>query len=80
VQRENALDALAERHLADRKRRAAAAAMQGDDQTLEDLDALLVAFAHLHVHAYGVARPHGRPLHHVRLFDNLNRLHRPLLT
>src|SRR5438876_1871034 len=54
VERENALDTLAERHLAHRKGPARPAAMHPDDHALEDLDALLVAFAHFHVHADGV--------------------------
>src|SRR4051794_36242625 len=44
VQREDALDALAERHLAHGERGARAAAVDADDHALEDLDALLVAF------------------------------------
>ena len=44
MQREDALDALAERHLAHRERGAHAAAVQADDHALEDLDAFLVAF------------------------------------
>ena len=75
VQREDALDALAERHLADGERRARAAAVQADDDAFEDLDALLVALAHLHVHADGVARLHRRPLGQLRLLDQLNRAH-----
>src|SRR5437762_9862896 len=39
------------RSLAHGERRAGAAAMQANHDTLEDLDALLVALAHLHVHA-----------------------------
>src|SRR5688572_12192404 len=69
VQREDALDTLAERHLADRKRRAHAAAMQSDDDALEDLDAFLVALAHLDVHPDGVARLHVGPFGHLRLFE-----------
>src|SRR5262245_36559920 len=67
VQRKNALDPLAERHLAHRERRAGAAAMNADDDALEDLDALLVAFAHFHVHLHRIARPHLRPLGQLRL-------------
>src|SRR5690349_5099933 len=51
MEREDALDALAERHLADREARPDAAAVHADHHALEHLDALLVAFAHLHVHA-----------------------------
>src|SRR5258705_6522627 len=69
VQREDALDALAEGHLADRERGARAAAVQADDDSLENLDAFLVALAHLHVHAHGVARLHPRPIRQLRLLD-----------
>ena len=62
VQREDALDALAERHLADREGRAGAAAVHADHHALEHLDALLVAFAHLDVDAHGVARLDRRAL------------------
>src|SRR5687767_6557480 len=67
MKREDALDALAERHLAHRERGAGAAAMQPDHDPLEDLDALLVALAHLYVHADGVARLHvGALRRHLR--------------
>src|SRR6267142_1791513 len=69
VQREDALDALSEGHLADRERGACAAAVQTDDDPLENLDAFLVALAHLHVHAHGVARLHPRPIRQLRLLD-----------
>src|SRR5438132_456122 len=69
VQREDALDALPEGDLADRERRARAAAMQPDDDPLEDLNAFLVALAHLHVHAHGVARLHAGPIRQLRLLD-----------
>src|SRR5713226_3836871 len=62
VQREDALDALPERHLADREGRARATSMQADDDTLEDLDALLVTFPHLDRHLDGVARLHRRTI------------------
>ena len=55
MQREDALDALPERHLAHRERRPRAAAAEADDDALEHLHAFLVAFAHPHVHADGVA-------------------------
>src|SRR5687768_15699339 len=58
VQREDALDALTERDLADGEGRAHAAAVEADDDALEDLDALLVALAHLDVHTDGVPRSH----------------------
>ena len=75
VQREDALDALAERHLAHRERRARAAAVQADHDALEDLDAFLVALAHPHVHADRVARLHRRPLGQLRLLDDFNGTH-----
>src|ERR1700682_1818118 len=62
VQREDPLDALAERHLAHGERRARAAAMLPDDEPFKDLNPLLVTLAHLHVHTNGVARPHRRPI------------------
>src|SRR5262249_30394128 len=71
VERKNALDPLPERHFAHCERRARAAAMQADHDAFEDLDALLVAFAHFHVHADRVARPHVRPLGQLRLFHQL---------
>src|SRR5439155_6338206 len=72
VERENPLDALAERHFAHRKGPARPAAMHPDDDALEDLDALLVAFAHFHVHADGVARLHRRPVGQLRLLDHVD--------
>jgi hypothetical protein len=60
VQREDALDALAERHLAHREGGADAAPVHADHHAFEHLDALLVALAHLHVHADRVARLHRR--------------------
>src|SRR5262249_45799046 len=79
VQREDALDALAERHLANGERGARAAAVQTDHDAFEDLNALLVALAHLHVHADGVARLHRRPLGQLRFLHQLNRAHVSLL-
>src|SRR5678815_5649539 len=75
VQREDALDTLAERHLANGEGGSQAATVQPDDDALEDLDALLVALAHLDVHADGVSRLHVRPLGHLGLFGQLNRGH-----
>src|SRR3954471_4840753 len=75
VQREDALDALAERHLAHRERRARAAAVHPDDHALEHLDALLVPFAHLHVHAHGIARLDRRALGELSALDGLNGCH-----
>src|SRR5215211_1727084 len=60
VHREDALDADAVRDLADRERLADPAAAAGDAHPLEGLEALLVALAHAHVHAQGVARPERR--------------------
>src|SRR5947207_2989351 len=48
------------RRLADREHLAAAAAAAPDHGSLEDLDALLVALDHAHVHPHGVARLEGR--------------------
>src|SRR4051794_30731136 len=79
VERKDALDSLAERHLAHGEGRARAAAVHADDHTLEHLDALLVAFAHLDVHLDRVAGLHRRPLGQLRLFDQLNRAHHSLL-
>src|SRR6188768_2618865 len=62
VHGENALDALAERHLAHREGGADAAPVHADDHAFEHLDALLVALAHLHVDANRVARLHRRAL------------------
>ena len=75
VQREDALDPLAEGHLADGKRRTRPAAVEADDDALEDLDALLVALAHLDVHAHRVAGLHVRSSRQLRLLDQLNRAH-----
>ena len=75
VQREDALDALAERDLAHGKGRARPAAVHPDHHPLEHLDAFLVAFTHLHVHANGIARLDRRTLHDVRALDGFNRGH-----
>src|SRR5262252_8199935 len=75
MQREDALDSLSERHFADGERRARAAPMQADDHALEDLNALLVAFSDLDVHAHGVARLHRRTLSELSLFHQFNRAH-----
>ena len=63
-------------HLADRERRPRAAAAQVDDDALEDLDALLVAFLDPHVHLDRVARLHRRPRQRLRLLDNPHCVHR----
>ena len=75
MQREDALDALAERHLADGEGRARAAAVHADHHALEHLDALLVAFAHLDVHANGVARLDRRAGRELRRLDGFNGSH-----
>jgi hypothetical protein len=62
VEREDALDALAERDLADREGRARAAPVHADHHAFEHLDALLVAFAHLDVYLHGVPRLDRRAL------------------
>ena len=49
--------------------------MHADHDPLEDLDALLVAFAHLDVHPDRVARLHVRPRRHLRLLDQFDRAH-----
>src|SRR5262245_41656496 len=79
VERKDALDALSERHLAHRERRARAAAVQADYDAFENLNALLVALAHFHVHANGVARLYRRPFGQLRLLHQLNRAHHSLL-
>src|SRR5688572_22595033 len=75
VQREYAFHALAERDLAHRKGRPHAASMHPDDDAFEDLNALLVAFAHFHVHFNGISGLHLRPFGHVCLFYDFNRAH-----
>src|SRR5581483_239068 len=75
VQRENALDALTERHLADRERRPGAAAVDADDDAFEHLDAFLVALTHLDVHFDGISGTHGRPIGQLRLLDEFDRSH-----
>src|SRR5262249_32368607 len=49
VQWKDPFDTLSERHFADCERSARPTPMQPDDDPLENLDPLLVAFAHLHV-------------------------------
>src|SRR5688500_20100534 len=49
MQREDPFHTLTERHLADGKRRARPAAVHADHDPLEDLDALFVTLADLHV-------------------------------
>src|SRR5690606_11259913 len=79
MQRENALDTLAERHLAHREGGARAAAVLADHQAFEHLDAFLLALAHLHVDADGIAGPHGGTGLQVWLLHGFNRLHHSLL-
>jgi hypothetical protein len=68
VQREDALDALAEGHLAHREGSPCRAAVLANHDPLEDLDPLLVALADLDVHAHRIARPHRGPLRELRPF------------
>src|SRR5262245_32251684 len=75
MKRENALDALAKRYLAHGKRRASPSTVYADDDAFEDLNALLVPLAHLHVHSNSVAGLHRRPLGELRLFHQLNCAH-----
>src|SRR4051812_44258049 len=79
MQREDALHALAERHFADGEGCAGPAAVHADHDAFEDLDALLIALAHLDVHPDGVAGLHGRPLRQLRFFDDFNGSHCMLL-
>src|SRR5437016_7530047 len=69
------------RRLADREHLAAAAAAAPDHGSLEDLDALLVALDHAHVHPHGVARLEGRDvLAELLRLDAVDRIHgNPLL-
>src|SRR5262249_51231064 len=60
VEREDALHAHAARDLADREGLANAAAAPCDHDSGEELDALLLALANLHVHADGVPGREGR--------------------
>src|ERR1700730_3258994 len=55
IEREHSLHAHPTRHLADREHLPRSASLARDDETLEDLDALFVAFLDLHVHLDGVA-------------------------
>jgi len=55
VQRENALDSLAVGNFTDGESGVDAAAALGDDETCEDLDALLAALNHPAMHLHGVA-------------------------
>src|SRR5262245_27949900 len=75
VQWEDTLDALAERDLAHGERRARAAPVHPNHHALEHLDALLVAFAHLHVHAHRVPGPHRRALGQLATLDGFYRSH-----
>src|SRR5262245_12897018 len=75
VQREDALDALAERHLADGERRTRAAAVHANHHALEHLDALLVPFADLDVDLDGVPGLDRRALGELPPLDGLNGIH-----
>src|SRR5439155_22551018 len=71
-----ALPAHPVRRLADREHLAAAAATAADHGPLEDLDALLVALDHAHVHPHGVARLEGRDvLAELLRLDAVDRIH-----
>src|SRR5688500_5986097 len=78
MHRENALNPLAERHLAHRERGTHAAASQIDDHAFEDLDALLVAFLDPDVHAHRIARLHPRPFGELSLYQHLDGAHHSL--
>src|SRR5262249_13118967 len=84
VEREHALDALAEADLAHRERRVDAVVLAADAQALIDLDALAVALLHLDVDLEGVARlearhrPFGRHLVHLGLGQRVQNVHRSL--
>src|SRR5262249_41064160 len=79
VQRKDALDALTKGDLSHRERGAGAAAMQPDHASLEDLNPLLVALAHLYVHTHRIARFHTGSFGDLRLLDQLYRAHLTLL-
>src|SRR6185295_7834189 len=53
------------------------AAVQADDDAFEHLDAFLVAFADLHVHADRIAGLHRRPLGQLRLLHQIKCAHNP---
>src|SRR5205823_10183254 len=73
IQREDALDAGAEAHLAHREGRARAGAVALDDHALEYLDAGLVAFDDLVVHLDGVAAAKlGNVAANLALFEVVN--------
>src|SRR5262245_10604340 len=82
VEREHALDALAEADLAHRERGVHAGILAADAQAFVDLDALAVAFLHLDVHAQRVAgfetrhRPFGLHLVHRGLGQRIENVHR----
>jgi hypothetical protein len=56
VERENSLNAMSKGNLPDRKRCARSAVFLSDTDSLEDLNALFVAFLNLHVDFDRVAR------------------------
>src|SRR5882762_1740248 len=82
VEREHALDALAEADLAHRERGVHAGILAGDAQALIDLKTLAVAFLHLDVHTHRVARfetrhrPFGLHLFHRGLAQRIENVHR----
>src|SRR5687767_10664466 len=75
MQREDALHSLPKRYLAHRERRTRPAAVNADDHALEDLYALLVTFADLHVHPDGISGFHVRSSRQLRFLDQFNRAH-----
>src|SRR5258706_1986213 len=75
MQRENALDAVPERHLAHGERCAGSSTMLADDDPLKDLNTLFVTLAHFHVHADGVTRLHGGPFRQLCLLDPFYYVH-----
>src|ERR1035438_1189630 len=71
VQREDALNAGAEAGLADGNGLAHAGVVAADRDTLEGLQAFLVAFPDLHVDADGIADPELRKVHSLILIQDL---------
>src|SRR5207302_11474672 len=85
IEREDALHAHAVAHLPHRERGVHVPALAADDDSLENLDSLLVAFADLRMHAQGVADAEFRHLaadfrRDVALLHQLDRLRTHLRT
>src|SRR5207248_454637 len=85
IEREDALHAHAVAHLAHGERGVHVPALAADDDSLEDLDSLLVAFADLRMHAQGVTDAEFRHLaadfrRDVALLHQLDRLRTHLRT